>query len=429
MVDLLIHSAAQLITCASTGGPKRGAAMRDVGLIENGAVAIDGDRLLAIGYSDELRSRYHATREIDASNQVLCPGFIDPHTHLVFAGDRVNEWELKLRGASYLEILAAGGGILSTMRATREASLEQLVSEARKRLDIMFRHGVTTCEIKTGYGLNIEAELKMLQAIEMLAQTHPCDVLLTLLAAHTIPPEFKDNPNGYVDLVVEQIIPRAAAWFETEARANHDSPMSCDVFCEKSAFDVAQARRVLAAGQQHGMRAKIHVDQFNSLGGVQMALELGAISCDHLDVTTAADRVRLAASSAVAVVLPAVTFHLGSTHFANARAMIDEGCAVALSTDMNPGSAPCLSPQLVMAIACRYQKLSPAEALNACTLNAAHALGIGANVGSLEVGKQADVLIVDAPDYRHLAYQFGGNLIKHVIKRGVITGPKGFRGL
>ena len=203
-VDLLIHSAAQLITCASPRGPKRGPAMREVGVIENGAVAILGDRLLAIGDSDDLRSVYNATREMDASGQVICPGFVDPHTHLVFAGDRVNEWELKLRGASYLDILAAGGGILSTMRATREATLEQLVAQARKRLDVMLRHGVTTCEIKTGYGLNVETELKMLRVIETLAQTHPCDVLLTLLAAHTIPPEFKGDPDGYVDLVVER---------------------------------------------------------------------------------------------------------------------------------------------------------------------------------------------------------------------------------
>ena len=419
-VDLLIHSAAQLITCASPNGPKRGAAMRDVGVIEDGAVAVIGDRLLAIGKSDDLRAEYEAAREIDASGQVICPGFIDPHTHLVYAGSRVDEWEMKLRGVPYLEILAAGGGILSTMRAVREATLDDLVAQSRRRLETMFRNGVTTCEIKTGYGLNVDAELKMLRAIEQLAQSHPCDVLLTLLAAHTVPPEFKSGPNGYVDLVVEQIIPQAAEWFEREARANHASAMGCDVFCENHAFDVAQARRVLVAGQQHGLRSKIHVDQFTSMGGVGMALELGALSCDHLDVTTVEDRMRLAQSSAVAVVLPAVTFHLGSAQFANARAMIDEGCAVALSTDMNPGSAPCLSPAMVMAIACRNQKLTPAEALNACTINAAHALGIGDSVGSIEVGKQADLLVIDAPDYRHIAYQFGTNLVKRVIKRGQV---------
>ncbi len=419
-VDLLIHSAAQLVTCASPGGPKRGAAMRDVGIIADGAIAISDGIIVSVGTSDELRATHDTRRTIDATNKIVCPGFIDPHTHLVYAGERVNEWEMKMKGVAYLDILAAGGGIVSTMRATREASLDALVAGARQRLDVMFRHGVTTCEIKTGYGLSLDAELKMLRVIEQLAQTHPCDVMLTLLAAHTTPPEYKDDPNGYVDLVVEEIVPKAAAWFDAEARANHASPMACDVFCEKNAFTVEQSRRVLQAGKQHGMTPKIHVDQFTSLGGVAMALELGVISCDHLDVTTAEDRARLAQSNAIATVLPAVTFHLGSTQFANARGMIDDGCALALSTDHNPGSAPCLSPQLVMAIACRYQKLSPAEALNACTINAAHALGIGDSVGSLEVGKQADVLIVDAPDYRHLAYQFGTNHIGQVIKRGQI---------
>lgn len=420
-VDLLIYSAAHLVTCASPNGPKRGAAMRDVGLIEDGAIAIKDGVITAVGSSGELRKTQDARRELDASGKIVCPGFVDPHTHLVYTGDRVDEWEMKLRGVSYLDILAAGGGILSTMRATREASLEQLVEQARTRLDAMFRNGVTTCEIKTGYGLSVEAELKMLRAIERLAQTHPCDVLLTLLAAHAMPPEYKSDSGGYVDLVVDEIIPKAAAWFEAEARANHASPMACDVFCEANAFTVEQSRRVLTAGQQHGLTPKIHVDQFHSLGGVAMALELGAISCDHLDVTTAEDRARLAQSDAVAVVLPAVNFHLGGAHFADARALIDEGCALALSTDHNPGSAPCLSSALVMAIACRYQKLTPAEALNACTINAAHALGIGGMVGSLEVGKQADVLIAGgAPDYRHLAYQFGVNVIETVIKRGQI---------
>ena len=394
--------------------------MRDVGIIDDGAIAISDGSIVAVGKTAELRLTFGASHTIDASHKIVCPGFIDPHTHLVYAGDRVNEWEMKLKGAAYLDILAAGGGIVSTMRATRDASLDALVTGARQRLDTLFRNGVTTCEIKTGYGLDLATELKMLRVIEQLAQTHPCDVLLTLLAAHTTPPEYKDDPHGYVDLVVEQIIPKVAAWFKDEARANHASPMACDVFCEKNAFTVEQSRRVLMAGVHHGMLPKIHVDQFTSLGGVAMALEVGAISCDHLDVTTPEDHALLAKSNAIATVLPAVTFHLGSTQFADARGMIDAGCALALSTDHNPGSAPCLSLALVMAIACRYQKLSPAEALNACTINAAHALGIGDSVGSLEVGKQADVLIVDAPDYRHLAYQFGVNLIEQVIKRGQI---------
>lgn len=415
--DLLLHSAAQLVTCASDG-PKRGAAMRDVGIIADGALAIAEGRIVAVGPSAALRGSYRATHTLDAHGKVICPGFVDAHTHLVYAGDRINEWEMKLRGASYLDILASGGGILSTMRATREAPLDALVASARARLDRLLRHGVTTCEVKTGYGLNVEGELKMLQVIAQLAQTHPCDVLPTLLAAHAIPPEFTSDPTGYVDLVVDEIIPRAAAWFDAEAHRMSAPALGCDVFCEQGAFTVDQSRRVLSAGKRYGMTPKIHVDQFHSLGGVGMALEVGALSCDHLDVTTAKDRARLAQSSAIASVLPAVTFHLGSTHFADARGLIDAGCALALATDHNPGSAPCLSPALVMAIACRYQKLSPAEALNAYTLNAAYALGIADRVGSLEAGKQADVLLVNAADYRSLAYHVGADLIEAVIKRG-----------
>ena len=421
-VSLLIHSAAQVVTCAgASNAPKRGAAMRDVGIILNGAIAIKDGQIVDVGASSALRAQSVATHEIDATGKAICPGFVDPHTHLVYAGDRINEFEMRIAGASYVEIMAAGGGIVSTMRNTRASSAHELANLARPRLDAMLRNGVTTCEIKTGYGLTLESELTLLRAIKLLAQSHPCDVLPTLLAAHTVPPEFMGDPNGYVDLVVDQIIPAAATWFEREARANHRSPLGVDVFCENHAFTVEQARRVLVAGVRAGMTPKIHVDQFTSMGGVEMALGLGALSCDHLDVTTAEDRVRLARSNSVAVVLPAVTFNLGSTQFANARAMIDEGCAVALSTDMNPGSAPCLSPALVMAIACRYQKLSPAEALNACTINAAHALGPGATVGSIEVGKQADLLVLNAPDYRHMAYQLGVNLVETVIKRGIVV--------
>ncbi|MCL6509427.1 MAG: imidazolonepropionase [Anaerolineae bacterium] len=417
--DLLIHSATQLVTCASPGGPKRGPAMREVGVTENGALAIADGLIVAVGASDDVRAAFDAPRQINAGGKVVCPGFVDPHTHLVYAGDRAGEWEMKLRGTPYLDILAAGGGILSTMRATRQATLDWLVEQARERLEVMFRNGVTTCEIKTGYGLSVEAELKMLQAIERLACTHPCAVTTTLLAAHAVPPEFESDPDGYVDLVVEEIIPQAATWFAHDARAARVAPMACDVFCEANAFTVEQSRRVLMAGRRHGLAPKIHADQFSSLGGVAMALELGAISCDHLDVTTAEDRARLAQSSAIATVLPAVNFHLGSTQFADARALIDAGCALALSTDHNPGSAPCFSLMLVMGLACRYQKLTPAEALNACTINAAHALGVGDVLGSLEAGKQADVLVVDVPDYRHLAYQFGVNPVARVIKHGV----------
>jgi len=418
MIDLLIHSAAQVVTCASAGGPKRGAAMRDPGIIPGGAVAVDGGRIVAAGPSDALRAEYQAAQEIDANGKVVCPGFVDPHTHVVFAGDRVAEFEQRIAGASYLEIMAAGGGIAFTTRATRAASVAQLVAETRPRLAAMLALGTTTAECKSGYGLDTASELRILETIAALDQAQPIELVPTFMGAHALPPEYAGRADHYVDLVVNDMIPAAAAWYHASHFAARGTPFFADVFCEQNAFDVAQSRRVLVAAQAAGMRVKAHVDEFTALGGLDMALELGATSVDHLDATEAEGIARLAASDAVGVVIPAVNFNLGSTHFANARAIIDAGAALALTTDINPGSAPCPSMPLVLAIACRYQRLLPAEALVAATINAAHAIGLGARLGSIEPGKQADLLVVAAPDYRHLAYQFGGNLVERVIKRG-----------
>ena len=422
-VDFLIHNARQLVTCASAGEPKRGAAMLDVGLIEDGALAIADGVIVAAGPSAELRAHYTARQSIDARGKVVCPGFVDCHTHVVYAGDRVNEFELRIKGATYVEIMAAGGGIVSTVRATRAATLEQLIDAARIRLDEMLRLGTTTVEAKSGYGLDTATELKLMLAVAALDETHPIDLIPTFLGAHAIPPEYAGRADDYVELVTREMTPAIAAWYRESHFGAADVPLFADVFCERNAFDLAQSRRVLQACAGHGMRLKAHVDEFTDLGGVDMALQLGATSVDHLDVSSAASIARLAASDTIAVVLPAVNFNLGSAHFADARGMIDAGAALALSTDINPGSAPCPSLPLVMALACRYQHLTPAEALNAVTLNAAHAVGMGERIGSLEAGKQADVLIVDAPDYRHLAYHFGGNLVEQVIKRGRIVVP------
>jgi imidazolonepropionase len=420
-VDLLIHSAAQVVTCASTGGPKRGEAMSDVGLIRDGAVAIADGQIVAVGPSVVLQADYRTREVLDASGKVVCPGFVDPHTHVVYAGDRVNEFELRLRGATYMDIMQAGGGIVSTMRATRAATVEQLVAESRPRLDTMLSLGTTTVEIKTGYGLDTASELKMLQTIAVLASSSPLDLVPTFLGAHAVPPEYKGHADEYVDLVIQEMLPAVVEWYQSSPPrllARFASPVFCDVFCEANVFDREQSRRVLVAGLTLGLPAKIHADEFANLGGVSLAVGLGATSVDHLDVTPPAEVEMLAQSNTIGVVLPAVNFNLGSTHFANARAMIDAGVALALATDINPGSAPCPSLPLVMAMACRYQKLLSAEALNASTINAAYAVGLGDRVGSLEVGKQADLLIVNAPDYRHLAYQFGGNLVERVVKRG-----------
>jgi imidazolonepropionase len=417
-VDLLIHSASQIATCAGEGGPKRGTAMQDVGLIENGAVAIDSGLIIAVGDTESIGSNYQARQTINAADRAICPGFVDPHTHTVFGGDRVHEFEMRIQGAGYMEIMAAGGGIVSTMRHTREASIEELAASAARRLDEMLALGSTTVEIKTGYGLNLAGELKMLQVIALLDQTHPCDIVPTFLGAHTVPPEYSGDTDGYVDLVIAEMIPAVAAWYSRSHFAAKEVPFFIDVFCEDHAFDVQQSRRILEAGIAAGMRAKIHADQFNSLGGVQTAVELGAISADHLDFSGADAIEALADSDTIATPLPAVNFNLGVCYYADARAMIDAGAALALATDINPGSAPCYSMPLVMATACRFQKLLPSEVLNAGTLNAAYAVGLGDRLGSIEPGKQADLLILKEADYRHITYFFGHNPLHSVIKQG-----------
>jgi imidazolonepropionase len=417
-VDLLIHHAAQLLTCASPNGPKRGAALTDVGLIPDGAVAVADGEIVAVGPTNDLRAEYTARETLDASDRVVCPGFVDPHTHVVYAGDRVAEFEMRVRGATYMEIMGAGGGIASTTQATRAATVEELVAAARPRLDAMLALGTTTVEVKTGYGLDTQTELKMLQAIAALDTVHPADLVPTFLGAHAVPPAYAGRADEYVDLVTGEMLPHAVEWYRDSSFASRHVPFFCDVFCEANVFDWSQAKRVLETGLSHGLPAKIHADEFETLGGVTLAVELGAVSADHLDVTPPAEIKALAASSTLGVVLPAVNFNLGSSHFADARAMVDGGVALALATDINPGSAPCPSMPLVMAIACRYQRLLPAEVLNAGTINAAYAIGLGDCIGSIEVGKQADLLIVNAHDYRHLAYQFGANLVERVIKRG-----------
>lgn len=417
--DLLIHSAAQVVTCASPGGVRRGAAMTDVGLIPGGAVAILDGRIAAVGPTAEVRAGISAAQEIDASGQVVCPGFVDPHTHAVYAGDRVAEFERRIRGQTYMEIMAAGGGIVSTMHAVRAASLDQLIAESRSRLDTMLALGTTTAEVKTGYGLDHAAELKMLHAIAALDAAHAVELVPTFLGAHAFPPEFRAAPEAYVDLVIHEMLPAVRDWYHASHFPAAGVPFFVDVFCEQNAFTLDQSRRILESGAALGLGVKAHVDEFNALGGTALGVALGAVSLDHLDVTPPDEAALLVASPTAAVIMPAVNFHLGSLHYADARGLLDAGAIVALATDINPGSAPCPSMPLVMALACRYQRLLPAEALLASTINAAYAVGLSDRVGSLEPGKQADFLLIAAPDYRHLAYRFGENLVRHVFKKGL----------
>lgn len=417
--DLLIMNIGQLVTCASGSKPKRGAEMRDVGIMENGVVAITDGKFVGIGKQEEVLDGFSSDEIIDAGGKAVCPGFVDPHTHIVFAGDRLDEFELKIKGADYLEILAEGGGILSTVRNTREASLESLVEQSRKRLDKMLACGTTTAEIKTGYGLDTETELKTLRVIEELDKTHPIDLVPTFLAAHAVPPEFKGNSDGYVHLICNEMLPAAWAWYKGSHLAAKNTPFFADVFCEKNAFDLIQSRRVFETAGSLGFGLKAHVDQFTNLGGSAFSIYSGAASIDHLDAISDAEIAKLAKSETIGVVIPTENFSAGKTQFANARKMIDSGCAIAISTDYNPGSAPCPSMPMTMAIATRYQKLLPSEALNAATINAAFAIGVGEEIGSIELGKNADMLILGSHDYRQLSYEFGGNLIRNVIKAGV----------
>ncbi len=416
--DLIVSNIGQLVTCASGGKPKCGAAMQDVGLIENGAVAILNGKFVSVGGLSEVLREYQSDNMIDADGQVVCPGFVDPHTHIVFAGDRLNEFELKIKGADYLAILANGGGIIATVRQTRNASVDELLEQSRKRLDKMLACGTATVEIKTGYGLDTETEMKMLAVIEELDKMHTINIVPTFLAAHAVPPEFKSNANGYVDLICNTMLPQAWKWF-VASRFYGRVSFFADVFCEKGAFDLAQSKQVLETARSMGFKLKAHVDEFTNLGGSRLAIEMGAASIDHLDAISDDEIKLLAASNTVGIVTPAVNFNLGSTDFADARTMIDAGCAVALSTDCNPGSAPCPSQPMAMAIATRYQKMLPSEALNAATINAAYAIGLGDKTGSIEVGKRADILIMDCPDYRIIANEFGGNLVETVVVNGV----------
>ncbi|KJS10317.1 MAG: imidazolonepropionase [Peptococcaceae bacterium BRH_c8a] len=414
--DFLVHNAGQLVTVAGYSQlPKRGAELADIGLVENGVLAAQDGIIVAVGPAAQVQEQVELTGDatvIDAGGRVVLPGLVDPHTHVVFAGSREHELEMKIAGMGYLEILAQGGGILDTVRATRAAGREELVAAGRKYLDQMLAQGTTTAEVKSGYGLTTEDEVKMLAAVRELHNSHPVDLVPTFLGAHAIPIEYKANPNAFVRLVIEEMLPAVAR----EGLAEF-----CDVFCEQGVFTVEQSRQILLAARRLGMQPKLHADEIVSLGGAELAVELGAVSADHLMAVSAEGIRQLAESVTVAVILPATTFCLMGKQYAPARSMIEQGVAVALASDFNPGSSPVNSMQIVMGLACRQLKMMPAEVVSAVTINSAHALGRAARVGSLEVGKQADLVIFDALDYRYLMYRFGTNLALTVIKSGKVV--------
>jgi imidazolonepropionase len=388
-------------------------------------VACADGRIVAVGPTADVRADWQAAVELNASGKVVCPGFVDPHTHVVWAGERANEFEQRVRGATYMEIMAAGGGIMSTVRATRAATRAQLVAETRPRLDRMLAHGSTTVEVKTGYGLTTADELKMLHAIAALDAEHLVTLVPTFLGAHAVPAEYKDDPDGYVDLVVEDMLPVVKSRI-SNSRSRDAWPFDifCDVFCEEGAFSLTQTRCILEAARALGFGLKVHADEFKPLGGTALAVELGAASADHLVCTPPEEIERLGRSDTVAVALPPTPFGLAHHDYTPAQAILDAGGILALATDCNPGTAWCESVPFVVALACRYLRLTPAQALVAATLNSAWAVGLGDEVGSLTVGRAADVLVLDLPDYRHLGYRFGTNPVETVVKGGrVVVGP------
>ena len=407
MSDLLVVNIGTLAT-AEGRSARGGAAQGEVRALRNAWVRIEDGVITAVGTGEPPQAPGAA--RLDAGGRLVTPGLVDAHTHLIFGGWRQHELGLKLRGTPYLEILAQGGGILSTVRATRSASQAELEAKGRRALDEMLRLGTTTCEAKSGYGLDTETELKQLRAIRALNGSHPVDLVPTFLGAHAVPEEYREDRAGYVRLVCEEMIPAAAG----EGLAKF-----CDVFCETGVFSAGETRTILEAGLRHGLRPKIHADEIDAIGGSQLAREVGAVSCEHLIVCPPEGIAAMVAAGTVACLLPATSFYLGAA-YAPARAMVDAGVPVALATDFNPGSCPCLNMQLVMGLGCLKYRLTPEEVLTAVTLNGAAAAGLADTVGSLEPGKLGDLVIWEAEDLDYLCYRLGSNLARTVVKRGEV---------
>ena len=396
---LAVVNCSQLVTLAGAHRPRTGGDLRQLAIIEDGAMLVREDRIEAIGRRREIETLIDADCElIDAGRRVVMPGFVDAHTHPVFAGIRANEFEQRTAGATYREIAAGGGGIRATVRATRNASQGDLVKAGKRYAEWFLRNGTTTIEAKSGYGLTIEDELKILRAIKQLNQETSLKYVPTFLGAHDIPSEYQSRRQMYVNLVINDMLPRVAE----EKLAEY-----CDVFCEQDVFTTDEAWQILSAARCHGLGLRIHADQLSLSGGAKLAAELNAATADHLEHADATAIAALKSARVQPVLLPGSVYALGSNHYPAAREMIDAGLAVVLATDFNPGSSPTPSIPMTLSLACTQMKMSPAEAITAATINAAYSLGRGDEIGSLEKGKRADFVIHDASDYRELAYFFG----------------------
>jgi imidazolonepropionase len=422
--NLIIKNASELVTCSGFAA-KKGQAMSEVGIIADGAIVIEQGQILRVGLTEDVMSELIGSGKdlsgftiIDAASKAVLPGFVDSHTHLVFGGYRAEEFAWRLKGDSYMNILQRGGGILSTVAATRSASRAELAGAALKRLDSMLAFGVTTVEGKSGYGLDRDTEIKQLEVMAELNRQHPLEVVPTFMGAHATPPEYKGREDDYIDFILKEVVPEVAGRRLAEF---------CDVFCEKNVFSVAQSRHLLTKAQESDLKSKLHADEIVRLGGAELAAEIGAVSADHLLHASGEGLAAMAQANVVATLLPTTALSLREP-YARGRQMIDAGCAVALATDFNPGSCFSESIPLVAALAALFMNLTPEEIVTALTINGAAALGRAQTIGSLDPGKQGDVVILEHPSYRFIPYHLGVSTVDKVIKRGVLVFDKLNRG-
>ncbi|MBT2725710.1 imidazolonepropionase [Bacillus sp. ISL-75] len=413
---IFIRNASQLVTLqGSSDAPLVKGAMSELGIIENGSVWVEDGVIQAVGTDVELFEKYAGRIDeaevVDASGKLVTPGLVDPHTHLVFAGSRENEFNMRLQGATYMEIMNSGGGIYSTTRRTQSATHEELFQESYERLNQFLRHGVTTVEAKSGYGMEWETELKQLEVAKQLNDKHVIDVVSTFMGAHAVPKEYKQNPDEFVRLLIDEMIPKVAELGLAEFN---------DVFCEHGVFTPEQSKQILEAGLRYGLIPKIHADEIEPYEGAELAAEVGAISADHLLKASEKGMKAMAEKGVVGVLLPGTAYFL-MAESANGRKMVDLGVPVALSTDCNPGSSPTVSLPFIMNLGCLKMGMTPAEVITATTINAAHAVNRGKEIGSLEVGKKADVTIFNVGNYMKLQYSYGVNHTETVVKNGQVV--------
>ncbi len=404
---LVLRNASSVVTCSAAGRRiKRGAEMSDVGVLKNADIYIEDGIIKEIGSVADKGD----CETVDASGQMILPGFVDPHTHAIFAGTREREFAMRARGMSYSQIAAAGGGIIDTVLKTRETPKSKLRSQAARRIDAMLGRGTTTLEIKTGYGLDFKNELKLLEAANELKEESLADIVVTFLGAHAIPPEYRADREDYIRIITDELLP----YVSKKKLASF-----CDIFCDEGFFTISESERILRVALEAGLGVKLHADELSANGGVSLAVELGAVSVDHLENISHDEITSLSMSDTVGIVLPSVAAYL-RTKPAPAREMIDRGCAVALATDLNPGTSMVDNMQTIMFLGISQCGMTVEEALNASTINAAAAIGLAERLGSIEVGKQADLLIVDAEDFSYLPYHFTGNRITNVVKNGTV---------